>query len=173
MITTLTRSRPPLVAGTHNDADNIHAWLAEDFDQAYRKGQWKRRLNRWRRKDDALMSMDDLTGGCRIRNQIDRGIQVIPIAEIVGSVGRNQDFDRSFMPRRVHIRGRWDSINRAYYLAVPLPPVELMQVDGQYVVIDGHHRISVARAHGQHYLEAHITQAETACKEQVGRAQLS
>jgi hypothetical protein len=38
-----------------------------------------------------------------------------------------------------------------------LPPVELTRVGGTYFVRDGHHRISVARATGQDYIEADVS----------------
>ena len=45
---------------------------------------------------------------------------------------------------------------------VPLPPVDLIQVGDRYFVRDGHHRISVARTFGQHFIEAETTVYEMA-----------
>jgi hypothetical protein len=45
---------------------------------------------------------------------------------------------------------------------VPLPPVSLIQVGDRFYVRDGHHRVSVARALGQQYIEADITVWELA-----------
>jgi len=39
----------------------------------------------------------------------------------------------------------------------PLPPVELIEVGGRYFVIDGHHRISVARMLKQSHIDAIVT----------------
>jgi hypothetical protein len=39
---------------------------------------------------------------------------------------------------------------------IALPPVTLVHVAGAYFVIDGHHRISVARALGQREIEAEV-----------------
>jgi hypothetical protein len=49
------------------------------------------------------------------------------------------------------------SIARARDRDKALPPVELIQVGDLYFVRDGHHRISVARAVGQRYIEAEVT----------------
>jgi uncharacterized ParB-like nuclease family protein len=38
-----------------------------------------------------------------------------------------------------------------------LPPVELIEVAGIYFVVDGHHRISVARALGESEIRAKVT----------------
>ena len=92
-------------------------------------------------------------------------MHVVAVQEIVGSAGRVEDFDREFRPLHSYTKQRWISINRAYYLDAALPPLELIQVNNQYVVSDGHHRISVARSHGQAYMEAHIIQIEMRCSE--------
>ena len=87
------------------------------------------------------------------------------LGQVVGSSGRSHDFDRSFMPRQKHTRDRWLNVDRAYYKDIPLPPIELEQVGDNYFVVDGHHRISVARIHGLQYIEAHVIQLRTQCDE--------
>ena len=49
------------------------------------------------------------------------------------------------------------SVAGAQLQDVPLPPVDLIQVGDRYFVRDGHHRISVARTLGQHFVEAEVT----------------
>jgi hypothetical protein len=39
----------------------------------------------------------------------------------------------------------------------PLPPVELIQTGETYFVVDGHHRISVAKAFGEQSIDAEVT----------------
>jgi uncharacterized protein (DUF1015 family) len=41
-------------------------------------------------------------------------------------------------------------------MGVTMSPVQLLQVRDVYYVRDGHHRISVARAMGQEYIEAEV-----------------
>jgi len=43
-----------------------------------------------------------------------------------------------------------------------LPPVELIRVGDEYYVRDGNHRVSVARAFGQPYIEALVTEYRVA-----------
>lgn len=43
-----------------------------------------------------------------------------------------------------------------------MPAVELIKVGDVYVVRDGHHRISVARALGEGFVDAHVTAWELA-----------
>ena len=51
----------------------------------------------------------------------------------------------------------WVGIAVAILQGVSLPPVELIQTAEGYMVRDGHHRLSVARAFDQEVIEAVIT----------------
>jgi hypothetical protein len=51
---------------------------------------------------------------------------------------------------------RWVSVAIARSQGVTLPAVELILVGEDYFVRDGHHRISVARAFGEEYIDAKI-----------------
>jgi hypothetical protein len=85
---------------------------------------------------------------------------VIQVAQIVGSVGRYRNFDRAFLPRHAHARGRWTNVDRAHREDVQLPPIEVYQVGEIYFVRDGNHRVSVARERGQEIVDAFVTLIE-------------
>ncbi len=87
----------------------------------------------------------------------DAGLQTVDFRQIRGSENRCSDFDAQFHPLRLGTRDRWTSIAAARLMGAILPPVELIQVGDIYYVRDGHHRISVARALGEEYIEAHVT----------------
>ncbi len=87
----------------------------------------------------------------------DMGIRPVELTRITGSEGRSRDFDRDFRPMASHLRDRWVSVAEAWLKGVVLPPIELIAVGQHFVVRDGHHRISVARALGLTVLEAHVT----------------
>lgn len=84
------------------------------------------------------------------------GRMAVPVAEIVGSEGRASDFDRHFGPLTDRARDRWLSVALARQHGIPLPPVVLLRAADGYYVRDGHHRISVARALGEAYVEAEV-----------------
>jgi hypothetical protein len=84
------------------------------------------------------------------------GITAVPIVQIRGSEGRCADFDADFRPRRKHCRDRWLSVATARIRDIPLPRVALIQLGDTYFVRDGHHRISVARALGETYIDAEV-----------------
>ena len=83
------------------------------------------------------------------------GLQQVPIDRIIGS-GRYRDFSLEFRPLRQENNGRWQSIAQARRQGTSLPPPLLYQVGDAYLVEDGNHRISVARAAGQQVIEANV-----------------
>jgi hypothetical protein len=85
-----------------------------------------------------------------------RGVQTVPLSQIVGSMDRFQDFNREFLPRQRFTAGRWQNVDRAYYQDVNLPPIQLYKVGDVYFVKDGNHRVSVARERGQEYIDAEV-----------------
>jgi hypothetical protein len=85
-----------------------------------------------------------------------RGHQTVPIAKIVGSMDRFNDFDREFLPRQRFTAGRWQNVDRAYYQDRQLPPIQLYRVGDVYFVKDGNHRVSVARERGQEFIDAEV-----------------
>ncbi len=82
------------------------------------------------------------------------GVQTISVREIIGSEDRSGDFDIDFNPLRESTRDRWLSVFTAWVRGVSLPPIELVRGPDGYYVRDGHHRLSVARALGEDYVEA-------------------
>jgi hypothetical protein len=108
-----------------------------------------------------LMAWDEVKDKLRLRGLVSRGIVTVPISQIVGSVGRYRDFDSAFLPTRNVLAGRWRKINRAFYDDISLPPVKLYKVGDVYFVLDGNHRVSVAREHGATFIDAEVSEAIT------------
>jgi hypothetical protein len=90
------------------------------------------------------------------------GRRTVRLDKINGTLGRSNDFDLCFNPIDNRIRDRWISIAIARRQNLPLEPVELIQVGDHYFVKDGHHRISVAHALGEAFIEAAITRWDVA-----------
>jgi len=90
------------------------------------------------------------------------GVKTIPIRAICGSENRCGDFDRWFAPLTSVTRARWQRLAAAKLNGEALPAIEVVQLGGCYFVRDGHHRVSVARALGEEYIEADVTLWEVA-----------
>lgn len=141
-----------------------HTMAQNDFDIARSKAFWHRLLSLLVRKPNRLLSFSDLSKYRAITGQRSLGLKTVAVDRIVGSVGRAQDFDRDFLPRNENTQHRWIAIDRAYRAGEYLPPVELYKVGDFYFVVDGNHRISVARAQGQEYIEAQVTEIDVRIK---------
>jgi nucleotide-binding universal stress UspA family protein len=85
----------------------------------------------------------------------------IPLDKIVGSVGRYSDFSRSFLPRKESDRDRWARVRMGVDTMKGLPPIEVYQVGEVFFILDGHHRVSVARETGMKSIEGYITPVHT------------
>lgn len=126
------------------------------FKRSLGEGQLRRLWRRLSRRPVALASLGAVTahGGRSV------GGLVVEIAAIVGSEGRAADFDGAFAPLGEHSRDRWVSVASARLAGRGLPPVQLIRAAGGYYVRDGHHRISVARALGEEFIEAEVVSWE-------------
>ncbi|MCS7060556.1 MAG: DUF4032 domain-containing protein [Anaerolineae bacterium] len=108
-----------------------------------------------------LMSWDEVRDKLKLRGLVARGVHTVPLDKIVGSVGRYQDFDDAFLPRTGALSARWRKINRAFHDEISLPPVKLYKVGDVYFVLDGNHRVSVARERGAEFIDAEVLDAVT------------
>jgi hypothetical protein len=111
--------------------------------------------------DRDLVSYDEVVAKLHARQQIEKGTQMVPLENIVGSVGRYRDFTRNFLPRAGVNEERWTRLDAALNTMEGFPPVELFKVGEVYFVRDGNHRVSVARANGSTHIEAYVTEIET------------
>jgi hypothetical protein len=131
----------------------------KDFSLARRKALFGR-ISACLQRDaasDGLLCFDEVRELPRASARVYRGMSTVPVAQIGGSVGRCLEFDRDFMPARASVEERWKRIDRAYHRGEELPPVNLYKVGGFYFVLDGHHRVSVARYHGVEWIDAGVT----------------
>src|SRR3954454_19430017 len=109
-----------------------------------------------------MLPFEEVVAALGRRSQRDLGVQTIPLECIVGTVDRQRgEFDRAFRPA-AGTRGRWESIAAARRRGESMPPIDVFKVGELYFVQDGHHRVSVARAHGDTHVDAHVTQVVTA-----------
>ena len=136
------------------DAVQNHGAAIASYKQARRHGFWRRL--RARLTGRSVQLQHSTTLGRQSATSAAGGVKIITLDRIIGSEGRSRDFDNQFWPITDHTRGRWVSIAIAMGTGKPLPPVQLVESTDGYVVRDGHHRISVAKALGQEMIEAEV-----------------
>lgn len=88
----------------------------------------------------------------------DRGIRSVPLAKIVGSVGRYHDFDERFRIRSHVPVERLEKIKNRMRSGKMLPPVKLYQIKNEYYALDGNHRIAAANELGYDEIQAQVTE---------------
>lgn len=107
-------------------------------------------------RNNELLSFEKIKKGFELYKQKYLGIQTIPIDVIVGSFDRYRDFDRYFLPKKVHLQERWAKIHNLIARDVILPPVKLYKIGEIYFVIDGNHRVSASKKLGVKYIDAEV-----------------
>jgi uncharacterized ParB-like nuclease family protein/DNA-binding Lrp family transcriptional regulator len=91
-------------------------------------------------------------------DHIDRGVCSVPLAQIVGSVGRYHDFDNQFKLKQHVPPDRLISVKQAMREGKPLPPVKLYKIKDEYYVLDGNHRIAAAKEFDRSEIVAKIVE---------------
>ena len=81
-------------------------------------------------------------------------LRPIPLEAIVGTVDPTADFDADFRPATDRVSSRWERVARAYRDGRALPPVAVIERPDGYYILDGRHRVSVARALGHRDIDA-------------------
>ena len=142
-------------------SDELTQRVRTDFGRA----RFKAFLNRVRSvlsgSPTTLLSYDEVKSALHIGGPIYRGVKTVRVEQIVGSLNRYHQFDRAFLPVEDRIGSRWQNVDRAFYEEISLPPVVLYKVGQVYFVVDGHHRVSVAREQGQEFIEADVRECAT------------
>src|SRR5512139_49369 len=142
-------------------SDSISEQARADFQQARFRAFMNRIWATLSGQPSTLLSYDEIKEKLHIGGPIYRGVKTVRVDQIAGSLNRYHEFDRVFLPASDKLEARWTSVNRAFYQEISLPPVVLYKVGEVYFVVDGHHRVSVARKQGQIYIEAEVRECAT------------
>src|ERR1043165_5459464 len=85
----------------------------EDFRRA-RRGAFLEEIGAFlTRRPNELLSFQEVRERLPIKSQAYRGVRAIPVARIIGSVDRYEDFNRHFLPTQTHTRSRWENVDQA------------------------------------------------------------
>ena len=142
-------------------SDELTSRVHADFSRARFKAFLNRALATLSRQPTTLLSYDEIKQSLHIGGPIYRGVHTVRVDQIAGSLNRYHEFDRAFLPAEDQLAARWKNIDTAFYKDISLPPVVLYKVGQVYFVVDGHHRVSVARQQGQEFIEAEIRECST------------
>jgi len=157
----------------HRRTGLVHQDARDDFDRARRRASWAK-LAGWlhghpssRNRLAVLGEVMTLTGALgpgvrrleyeRVGRLGPTAEALVPIDQIVGTVEPTRFFDRHFRPTSEVSRARFEWIAAEILSGRGTDPVDLYRCGGQYYVLDGRHRIAVARALGERWVLANIT----------------
>lgn len=154
------------------DHVQLHLRTVSLFNQTRFRGKMSRLWSRILRHPTHVSSLSDLKLKLTMGNSYDKGLETVRIDQIIGSVSKCEDFDANFAPISERSRQRWARIASLFYNGEAVEAVELIQVGDRYFVKDGHHRISVSKALGKMYIDAHVTvlqfQEQTPLQTKIG-----
>jgi hypothetical protein len=142
-------------------SDYLSDKASSDFSRARLKSFLNRVRSVFSGTPTRLLSYEEVRTRLHVGGPISRGILTVPVRKIVGSLNRYDEFDRAFKPVDDRLAARWQNVDVAYYKSIGLPPVLLYKVGEVYFVVDGHHRVSVAREQGQEDIEADVRECST------------
>jgi hypothetical protein len=143
------------IASTSSRMTAIRNRAESLFDQVWFMGRMKSVWWRLTGQSGNLAFLGDLsqTGVTPVR--LER--QPINLMKIIGTNGRTDRFDRNFRPITLRSRARWVGVASAMIDDIlQIPPIEVIQVGEVYYVIDGHHRVSAARALDWAFIDATV-----------------
>jgi hypothetical protein len=135
-----------------------------DFSRARREGALARLTARLRREPsdfELILPFEEVVTALGRTGQQNLGLRSIALDSIVGTVDRAKEFDRSFRPTSGRVRSRWERIAEVQRRGKDMPPISVYRIGELHFVKDGHHRVSVARAHGRTHIDAYVTSVET------------
>src|SRR5918997_1033798 len=150
--------------GSFRDTGSPRVDAQTDFSRARRRRAIDRLAARLRREPadfDLILPFEEVVAALGRRGERHIGLQSIPLDSIVGTEGRQRDFDRGFRPTSGRTRGRWERIAQAARQGESFPPIDVYRIGEVHFVKDGHHRVSVARAQGHDTIDAYVTEVIT------------
>ncbi len=136
----------------------------QDFDSARARAFRRSLRNVLTGRADRLRSIEPILRAAGLEGRSAGGVHEIPVDRIVGSAApdfKSGDFDPGFLPINRRMRERWTRIYLAMVEGDELPPIDVYKVDDKYYVIDGHHRVSVARSLGRPTINARVINVRT------------
>ena len=144
-----------------SDLQTIYYIRSENaYNLARRRGMWEVLRRRIVRQHPFLLSFQQSFGDAGLSDATYLGMQSIPTKDVVGSLGREGEFTRDFLPVASSSRQkeRWRQSYTRLLTGNIDSPVQVCKAGAQYFVVNGHHRMSVARYFNLPRIRAHVSE---------------
>jgi len=115
------------------------------------------------KKSEAIKNFDKEAGDIPNKQYRKIGVQSIETNLIVGSVGRAHELNEKFFYKGRKVDDRHKRIEADFVSGKPMQPIQVLKLqcdehDAQYFVMDGHHRVAIAKQHGLTSINAEVTE---------------
>jgi hypothetical protein len=139
---------------------NPHMDAQRAFDRASRASRRTALVARLRRRCTDCMQLQVHDTRHRAPSPL-ISVKEIPLDAIRATVEphRARQFDAAFRPAVKRTRARWERLWVAEQRGETIPPISVIRTGDGYAVVDGHHRVSVARARGAVTIDAVVSAA--------------
>lgn len=104
-------------------------------------------------KKPTYKCFDDEVDGRRLMSRSYKGTKTIDVNKIVGSVGRCQRDNTISVDKTSE---RYKRIKDALENLNCLPIIQVYDLDHEYYIVDGHHRVEASKEIGKEFLDAEI-----------------
>jgi len=132
-----------------------------DFRRARRKAALKDIMGWLTGQSNDLLSFEEARQRLKASGKETHGLKNIPLDAIIGSVGRYTDFTRDFLPRSNAQASRWARVKSVLRDLDEMPAIQVYQIGEAYFVLDGNHRVSIARQRKATHIQAYVTEIHT------------
>lgn len=96
---------------------------------------------------------DETVSGRKLKSRSYKGTKPIDVKKIVGSVDRCQRDKTLSVDKQ---SDRYRIIKELMENLSYMPPIKVYHIDGEYYVVDGHHRVVASKEIGKDFLDAEI-----------------
>ncbi|MFW6022336.1 MAG: ParB N-terminal domain-containing protein [Halanaerobiaceae bacterium] len=104
-------------------------------------------------KKETYKCFGDEVEGKKLKYRTYKGTKPIDVTKIVGSVGRCQRDNFLSVDKESH---RYKNIKDALEKMKNLPAIQVYDVDEEYYIVDGHHRVEASKEIGKDFLDAEV-----------------
>jgi len=109
------------------------------------------------RRNESLLELDEVERRLKPFGRRYLGVREVQLDALVGTDGRASSFTRDFRPLHSFSRDRLRSLQAAFADGA-FPPIVTVKLGETYFVIDGHHRVALARRSGAEMIDADVTE---------------
>lgn len=142
-------------------SNEFYSQAINDFQHARSKAEMLNFLAKLTGRSTELLSYEEVRQKLRAIEGSARQLEDIPISSIIGSVGRYTDFNKDFLPQHESNKERWVRVMLEAKGQKGLPPIEVYRIGEVYFVLDGNHRVSVAKELEATHIQAYVTDVKT------------